>query len=251
VGREPRMLACRGSRLDYMNTHSYRLAWLFDIDGTLLTTDGAAREAFAHAVRSRLRLDDDLSDIAFAGRTEPLILADILEKHGQRFGDGEEAGFWGAVVERMENTFHPARGRLMPGVAGLLDTIEAEPRWAIGLLTGNMSEMARIKLERFGLAKRFRFGAFGEEAPDRNALARLAVERVEREFGIPARRCVVVGDTEHDIHCARAAGARVVSVATGSRRRVDLESLEPDLMLDDLSDHGRLLEWARGVAGEV
>src|SRR5438876_508342 len=60
-----------------------RLAWLFDVDGTLLLTEGAAREAFVHAVRVGLEVEDDLRDIGFAGRTEPWILADILSKYGR------------------------------------------------------------------------------------------------------------------------------------------------------------------------
>jgi len=225
-----------------------RLAWLFDVDGTLLLTEGAARESFAQAVRACLEVEDDLRDIAFAGRTEPLILADILSKHRRRFQDGDEARFWDAVFDEMRRALGPGRGRLLRGVPELLDAIEREPDWVAGLLTGNMTQMARIKLRRFGLAARFGFGAFGEEAEDRNALARVAVERVRRRFGIPPERCIVVGDTEHDIECARAAGARVVVVATGSRGRHELEPLGPDLMLEDLSDNERLLEWARGLA---
>jgi len=225
-------------------SRSPRLAWLFDVDGTLLTTEGAAREAFAHAVSGSLGVEDSLGDVAFAGRTEPLILRDILAKHGARFSDGDEARFWNRVFDEMRALFRPPRGRLLPGVEALLERIRGEPEWVAGLLTGNMTQMAAIKLERFGLEGRFAFGAFGEEAADRNALARVAVERVARRWSIPPARCVVVGDTEHDIACARAAGARAVAVATGSQRRAVLEAHEPDLLLDDLSDPAPLIAWA-------
>ncbi len=227
---------------------THRLAWLFDVDGTLLTTEGAAHEAFALAVRQSLGVEDDLGDIAFAGRTEPLILKDILAKHGVRFADGEEARFWDRVFDAMRATFQPPRGRLLTGVETLLDRVRGEREWVAGLLTGNMTQMARIKLERFGIHERFAFGAFGEEAADRNALACVAVERVGRRYGVPPSRCVVIGDTEHDIACARAAGARAVAVATGSRRRAELEARRPDLMLDDLADHAAIMAWARSVA---
>ena len=226
------------------------LAWLFDVDGTLLTTEGAAREAFALAVRQALGVDDTLADIAFAGRTEPWILEDILAKHGVRFADGDEARFWDRVFDAMRVVFRPPRGRLLPGVEALLDSIDGEREWVQGLLTGNMTQMARIKLERFGILERFAFGAFGEEAKDRDALARLAVERVGRRYGVPPPCCIVVGDTEHDIACARAAGARVVAVATGVRSRAELETHAPDLLLDDLSQPSGLMEWARRIAAE-
>lgn len=225
-----------------------RLAWLFDIDGTLLLTEGAARMAFAEAVHDFFGLEDDLRDIAFAGRVEPLILADILAKHRLHLAEGDEARFWNGVFDRMRRLLTPSRGRLMPGVLPLLDALAREPGWILGLLTGNMTEMARIKLGHFGLGDRFAFGAFGEQAPDRDALARAVVGRLEREHGIPAGRCIVVGDTEHDIACARAAGARAVAVATGGTRREQLEARRPDLMLDDLSDAAGLIEWARRIA---
>ena len=228
----------------------HRLVWLFDVDGTLLLTDGAAREAFEFAVRERLGVEDDLRDIAFAGRTDPLILADILAKHGRELPDGETPRFWQAAYSRMETLLTPGRGRLLPGVPDLLAAVEAEPGWVPALLTGNTAGMARIKLDHFGIAGRFAFGAFGDEADDRNALARVAVVRARERYGVPADRCIVVGDTEHDIACARAAGAKVVAVATGVRDRATLAAHAPDLLVDDLSNVESCLAFARRVAGE-
>ena len=82
-------------------------------------------------------------------------------------------------------------------------------------------------------------------APDRNSLARVATARAWERYQVPASGCLVVGDTEHDILCARAAGARVVAVASGFRDRETLAAHEPDLLLDDLRDPGPLLAWAR------
>ena len=147
----------------------HRLVWLFDVDGTLLLTDGAAREAFAFAVRERLGVEDDLRDIAFAGRTDPLILGDILAKHGRGLPDGEATRFWQSAYGRMASLLTPGRGRLLPGVPELLSAVEEEPSWVPALLTGNTAGMARIKLDHFGITGRFAFGAFGDEAEDRNA----------------------------------------------------------------------------------
>lgn len=226
------------------------LVWLFDVDGTLILTDGAAREAFTHGVRSCLGITDDLEGIAFAGRTDPLILADILARHGRVLRDDERERFWTHVHDRMAGLLEPGRGRVLPGVRELLDAIAAEPGWVSALLTGNTREMARIKLEHYDLADRFAFGAFGDEAPDRDALACVAVRRAAERTGLAPERCIVVGDTEHDIACARAAGAHAVAVATGSRSGAELERHAPDLLLEDLSDGSRLVAWARGIAAE-
>jgi len=225
-----------------------RLVWLFDVDGTLLLTEGAAREAFACAVRDHFGVSDDLRDIAFAGRIEPLILADILRKYGRRLTHEEEARFWDLVFGHMRRLLAPGRGRMMSGVTELLDAIAAEPGWVSGLLTGNMTQMARIKLGHFGLLDRFAFGGYGEMAASRDALARELVRRVGRDYGVPPRRCIVVGDTEHDIACARAAGARVIAVATGGTPIAALAAGAPDLLLEDLTDAAGVVAFGRGVA---
>lgn len=230
--------------------HPMRLVWLFDIDGTLLLTGGAARDAFARVVGERFPGRDPLGDVAFAGRVEPLILRDILARHGASFTHDEEATFWNSVFDAMRRELVPGRGKVMAGVPELLDAIEREPGWVSALLTGNMTEMARIKLGHYGLAGRFAFGAFGEEAEDRDQLARVAVARATARYGVPPNRCVVVGDTEHDVRCARAAGARVVAVATGGTGAAELARHAPDLLLESLGDPARLLEWARAIAGE-
>src|SRR5262245_64453975 len=221
------------------------LVWFFDIDGTLLLTKGAGRDALSLAFRDRFGIEDDLSWVPFGGRTDALILSDVLDRYGFELRDGDREQFWDSVSAHMRTLMDPPRGGLMPGIPALLDAIGAEPGHVRALLTGNVAGMARIKLESFGVLDRFEWGTFGDEAPDRNALARLAVQRAGERHGVPPERCVVVGDTEHDIACARAAGARSVAVATGGQTREALAAHAPDLLLDDLRDADRILGWIR------
>src|SRR5262249_11932332 len=156
-----------------------------------------------------------------------------LRRHGLVLRDGEGEQFWDRVSKRMRALMDPPRGSLMPGVPAVLDAIRADPEWVCALLTGNVAGMAHIKLGAFGVLDRFAWGAFGDEAPDRNELARLAVRRAGERHGVPPERCIVVGDTEHDVECARAADARSVAVATGSSSKETLARLGPDLVLQD------------------
>ncbi len=223
------------------------LIWLFDVDGTLLLTKGAGREALALAFRDRFGIDDDLKSIPFAGRTDTLIVDDILAKHGVEFRNGERAQFWEGTAEHMRRLMDPPRGGLLPGVRELLDELATVLSWTRALLTGNVTPMAHVKLASFGIRDCFEWGAFGEEGADRNAIARLAVARATERHGVPPGRCIVVGDTEHDVACARAAGAHAVAVATGSQSREELREHAPDLLLDNLTDRTTLLAWARGL----
>lgn len=230
-----------------MHPEPASIVWLFDVDGTLLLTQGAGREALVRALQEVHGIEDDLASIAFAGRTDVLILGDIAAKHGITIDNGNRGHFFTRVAAHMRVLMDPPRGGLLPGVPFLLDALAAEPGWVSTLLTGNETTMARIKLDAFGVWDRFAWGTFGEEGPDRNAIARLAIQRAAERHGVPPERCIVVGDTEHDVACARAAGARAVAVATGGRHRDTLEAVRPDLLLEDLQDFGTLIEWARGT----
>jgi len=233
------------SLLQLMSDSRASLVWLFDVDGTLLLTKGAGREAMSLAFQDLFGIEDDLTSIPFAGRTDAVILADMLAKHRLELRDGERERYWDRVVARMRTLMDPPRGGLLAGVPALLDTIGAEPGWVRALLTGNVAGMARIKLEAFGVYGAFAWGAFGDEAPNRNELAKLAVRRAAERHGVPPERCVVVGDTEYDIACARAAGAKAVAVATGGTTKQALEAFAPDLLMDDLRDPERILTWIR------
>jgi phosphoglycolate phosphatase-like HAD superfamily hydrolase len=197
-----------------------------------------------------LGIEDDLSQVPFLGLTEPVIVADILGRHSAHLSPADEPLFWNVLFDHMRRILVAPRGHLMPGVPAILDAAARGGEATVALLTGNMTEMARIKLARFGLETRFAFWACGEEAEDRNALARLAVARARERYGVPPARCVVIGDTEHDIECARAAGAWAVAVATGGTPREVLARHAPDLLLENLADSLKLLEWADATVVE-
>jgi phosphoglycolate phosphatase-like HAD superfamily hydrolase len=228
-----------------------RLVWYFDVDGTLIRSYGTARDSFSAAARAVLGVEDALEDFPFGGGMDPLLLRDIAGRHGRTLSAEETARFWEIARARTAAGLEAGRGRVLPGVHELLAAIAGEPGWLVGLLTGNGGAMARLKLGHFGLFDAFAFGHFGDEAATRDDLARQAVSQAGERWGVPPRRCVVVGDTEHDIRCARASGATSLAVATGTRTRQQLESLAPDLLLDDLANTGFVMEWARALADEV
>lgn len=223
---------------------------LFDIDGTLVLTGGAGLRAMTHAFQDVVGGADGLDGIPVAGRTDWVILSDAVRRVGREL----DADLLGRLRERYiarlrEEIELPGHGvkAVMPGVRGLLDRLHTRDDVWLGLLTGNFVEGARIKLEHFDLWKYFRGGAFGDDASDRNALVPLAVERARRE-GLPAiaaDRVLVVGDTPHDVACARAAGAIPVGVATGGYSVDDLRRSGADIVFQDLGDSDAFLALLR------
>jgi phosphoglycolate phosphatase len=232
-----------------MNT--IRKLVLFDIDGTLLLTGGAGIRAMNRACEELVGHGQALANIPVAGRTDRIILTDVVRAAGHSLDDGLLEQLRDRYIvhlrEEIERPGRPqsfesfgARGGLkavMPGIRELLDALEPREDVFVGLLTGNFEAGARIKLEHFDLWRYFRCGAFGDDSADRNDLVPFAVQRA-RECGVPdlaPEHILVVGDTPHDIACARAVGAVPVAVATGGFTAEQLRQHGADIVFQDLS----------------
>ncbi|MBP7146293.1 MAG: haloacid dehalogenase-like hydrolase [Acidobacteria bacterium] len=214
-------------------------AVLFDIDGTLVKVGGAGREALARAVAVTLGVPVKVAREAalrldFRGRTDTLLIDQIVEGVGGR-APTLDPRIIGAYLGILDEVLADARLEVMPGVAAVLQALEARDDVVVGLLTGNLREGARRKLAPFGLGYLAdRPGGFGEDGRERQDVARAAVGRLANRRVEP-RRVVVVGDTEHDVAAAKSAGARAVAVATGWTAPEVLRDCGADLALADLA----------------
>jgi phosphoglycolate phosphatase len=219
---------------------------LFDIDGTLLRTEGVGVAAMLSALR-RLHGDRGFSfdGMQIAGALDGLLFAAMAERHGLPSDDTAHDHFVATYRDELERTLTPARTRRLSGTAELAGALLAEGA-AVGLLTGNYEPTARIKIAAAGLDDaHFPFGAFGRDGPSRRHLTPVARARAEAHHGRPFafERTVVIGDTPLDVDCALAHGCRALAVATGPFDRSSLERAGADLAVEDLSDTPRLLDW--------
>ena len=223
------------------------LVVLFDIDGTLVDTVGAGRDAIEGALVEIFGTAGPIDELSFAGLTDPWIVRRLMRLAG--FDDAEIdarlESLWASYVIRLSDALEGRRSRLRvhAGVFGLLDELERRGA-GVGLVTGNIEPGARAKLAACGLEGRFSFGAFGSDAEDRDALPAIALERAPGAIGRVAdpRRTWIVGDTPRDIGCARAGGVRALAVATGQFDVAELLALGPDHAVATLKDTATVLE---------
>jgi phosphoglycolate phosphatase-like HAD superfamily hydrolase len=220
---------------------------LFDIDGTLVSARGAGRRALKAALERVFGTTGPLEAYDLRGKTDPRIVFDLMEAAG--IGRGAVKArlddLFEAYAQALVGEIEGAQGVVtMPGVADLLRRLTATEGVLLGLLTGNIEEGARIKLEPAGLWPYFPVGAFGSDDADRRRLPSLAARRAQAltGHGFRPEDVAVIGDTPHDIDCARAFGALAVAVATGQYAREQLLAERPDLFFDDLADVDRVAE---------
>jgi phosphoglycolate phosphatase len=215
---------------------------LFDIDGTLVWTDGAGRRAIQHALKKVFGAAGP-TDYRFDGKTDPQIVRDLMRIAGHDDGhiDARMQAVFRLYVERLraELSVPGYRPRVMPGVFELLEALEVHRDVVLGLLTGNLADGARAKLESVGIDPgRFRVGAFGSDHENRASLAEVARRRFRERLGVDVdgSNCVIIGDTPADMTCGRAIGARAIGVATGRYGTDELQQHGAAAVFADLSD---------------
>lgn len=219
---------------------------LFDIDGTLVRDNGAARDAFADALKEVYGHSSVLDGFDFSGRTDPEITWMVLEKSGLSEEVVEEGleKLWIHYLKGLEERIDHNSIRVMPGIANLLDALERRDDVILALLTGNIEPGARTKLSPFDLNRFFPFGAFGSDSRLRNELPPIALTRA-REHGhehLSLEDIVVIGDSIYDVRCAVPHGARSIAVATGVTSAEILRAESPDHFFETLEDTGSVVE---------
>ena len=225
-----------------MNAESRTKLVLFDIDGTILGSDGAGRRAMEGALSHVFGSPGD-PRYRYDGKTDLQIARELmrLEGHDDEAIDARREAVLAGYLERLRRELDTddRHVHLLPGVPALLDALEPRADVVLGLLTGNVAEGAATKLGAAGIDfARFRVNAFGSDHEHRPSLPAVAQRRGHELLGVrfAGEEIVVIGDTPADIECARSVGARTVAVATGRYSVEELSEHEPAAVLRDLSD---------------
>jgi phosphoglycolate phosphatase-like HAD superfamily hydrolase len=215
---------------------------LFDIDGTLLSADGAGKRAVNDALVEVFGTTGPIERYSFAGRTDPQIARELLTAAGLATEeiDPRLPALWDSYIANLRWEMERTEVTPLPGIPELLRRVEdAAGETVLGLLTGNIEEGARIKVDAAGLGwERFRVGAYGSDHANRPELPAVAVRRARDLTGMDftGKEVVILGDTPFDIQCGAHLGVRTIAVATGRHPVEELAAHDPDHLFPDFSD---------------
>ena len=228
------------------------LVILFDIDGTLIRSQGAGKTAIKLALTQALQVEEPDVELDFAGRTDISIVKETFLRNQIKFTDPNVKKFFKSYLSYLEQTMNECQGRVLPGVTSFLDSLVRQNRAVLGLLTGNIREGAFIKLRHFGLDQYFQTGGFGDLEEERVSIAREGIQAVasHHRIDIGVDKVVIIGDTPFDVRCAKMLGARSIAVCTGYSERRDIEETHPDWIFNDLTDLFTLHRVLQEVAGD-
>ncbi len=211
---------------------------LFDIDGTLVHTGGAGKQAFAHTLAAAFWVHDGVGRVSFAGRTDVSLVRELFGIYGIPATPENFGKFFDHYVYCLDHLMRRADGDACRGVRHFLrDLVTLPDPPMLGLLTGNIRLGAEIKLRRYGLWETFETGGFADDHEERNQIAAAAFARGCRVLGrhLRPKDIVVVGDTPFDIRCGQFIGAKILAVATGGASHDELKRHSPDWLVEDLT----------------
>jgi phosphoglycolate phosphatase len=235
-----------------------RALLLWDIDGTLLLTDGAGMRGMARAGRKLYGESFRWDGVRASGRLDPVIFEDALTRNGFTATEDGHRVFHDTYIVELEAELELVgkAARTMPGIreaiATLLDRSATKQDVVQGLVTGNYTRAAPLKLRACGLDPAwFEINAFGDEGKTRPDLVALAMKRCESRFGHAPdpKSVIVIGDTPLDIDCAHAHGCIALAVATGLHDIEELRASGADVVVPDLSDPSPLFALVECALG--
>ena len=196
---------------------------LIDLDGTLIDTApdiaAAANAMLADLGYAALEIAQVRS---FIGEGIAVLVRRTL---GERMRASEVETRLAPALERFERHYTSANGRhssLYPGVAEGLRAMRGLGL-RIGCVTNKSLRFAEPLLARFELLEVIDTLVAGDSTSAKKPDPAPVLEACRR-LGVPPQECVLIGDSAHDAHAARAAGMPFVAVPYGYGAKEDLRS---------------------------
>lgn len=111
---------------------------LWDIDGTLIRSGGAGKDAMEGALRDAFGLAEVKDEVPYSGRTDRAIARDLLRVHGLDASESNQTKLQEAYLAKLPDSLRLRGGNVLPGVADVLAELRSRTDVLMGLLTGNI-----------------------------------------------------------------------------------------------------------------
>ena len=220
----------------------------FDIDNTLIQSSRGHVNALLQAISEVYGLDARLDVINHHGMTDQEIITRISEAYGldRKAIKSGLKDCMESMSRRYAEIVKSETIVIKPGVLNLMPRL-AQNDINLGLVTGNLEKIARLKLKKIGINHFFKIGGFGSDHIDRAELVKIAIQKAADRFYCDRRpRAFHFGDSPQDMQAGRAAGVVPVGVATGIFTSEQLAAAGAEIVFPDLKDADGILRFLQG-----
>jgi beta-phosphoglucomutase len=214
-------------------------AIIFDKDGVLIETFDSYLQAYIK-ILSKIGIKIKGNDVAKRyGIKGTEIIKQIAAENGKNITD-EQAKELANEKDKLYLKFSEKNLKLLPGVKELLVYLKKK-NYKIGIASSASKEtieqmMKVTKIENYidaivdGFEVKF-------SKPDPEIFLKCA-----EKLKVKPEDCIVIEDSVHGIEAAKRAGMKSLAVTTGQTSRKDLESLNPNWVLNSLEDFRKIGE---------
>jgi len=204
-----------------------KLFW--DIDGTLLRTNGAAALPFAKAVSEYAGVEVIIDRKKLSGFTDYEIAISLLGSIGITTSLKDITLILKSYAEKLPAALDNGEVKKIGHVEKVLETVLKIPEIELAIGTGNFLAGAKIKLNHVGLMNYFNNNNLF--CSSENYWSRDLIINNAKNSLTTNQVGIVIGDSPKDILSAKASGLKNIAVTTGSHSHTELSEYKPDLIL--------------------
>jgi len=208
---------------------------LLDLDGTIVDS----KEAYLEALKTAFKMTGQRMVNAKMATEIPKRLEQNLPIKDLLKGINVQKFLEVYLNAYYQNT--STKTKPVPKVSDTLEKLSKKAKLALITMRYVPKENVIKELEKFGLAKYFRYVITALDTQNPKPSPEALIKCV-KQLDVQMCECVVVGDSVADVKAGKNAGAKTVAVLSGIFSREELESEKPDLILESVNKLPDFLE---------
>jgi len=209
-------------------------AVIFDLDGTLIDSAPVYHRIIDTAL-ARLDVPPVSKETLAEAMKDGGLNWDLVLPQSAKYSPEALKSKALGVIDEISGPMLRAELTLVSGAAEMLHQIDAKGM-KLGLVTSTPNKNMVLKLaplRKAGFDNLFKAVITSDDIRNKKPHAEPLV-MCGRKLGVPADRCVYVGDTRVDIRAGKAAGMRTIGVLTGFDVYETLRNETPDAIIDSI-----------------
>lgn len=199
--------------------------FIFDIDGTLTSTNQLIFDSFNYIAKKYLnRSFTDNEIISLFGPTEDVILKELC---GDRYEEARKDYY------KFYSDNH-SMAELYPGMKEILEYLKNK-NYPLGIFTGKGREASMITLKELGVDHYFDLIVTGDDVKNHKPSSEGILKYVNH-FGLKKEKVLMIGDSVSDVMASKEARIKVASALWDSYAKEKVQALESDFYFNSVEE---------------
>lgn len=199
---------------------------IFDIDGTLASTNELICASFNHVAGKYLNKQFTWKDIqGLFGPTEDVILKDLMKENFEK----AQTDYYEFYAQH-----HNEMADIYPGMKELIGKLKNDGV-LLSIYTGKGRQSSEITLKQIGVFDYFDMIVTGDDIPGQKPSPD-GINMFISEYNLVKEKVVMVGDAPPDVKAARNAGIKAASVVWDSYAKEKVLAMESDYVFHTVEE---------------